>query len=193
MDPKPADEEIARGLRAGRTDSWRALYDAYARPVWNSVARQMGPAAGETADVVQETFLAAARSARQFDPARGSLAMWLFGIARRQVALHFRRHQRIREKTEALVAVGQETMRRLESPNPGPGELMARTELAGLVRIVLADLPLDYETLLAARYFDGVSVDDLACQEDSSAVAVRSKLARARRAFREAFVKKVTV
>jgi RNA polymerase sigma-70 factor (ECF subfamily) len=66
-------------------------------------------------------------------------------------------------------------------------------ELAGLVRVVLTDLPIDYETLLTARYFDDVSIDELARQEECSAVAVRSKLARARRAFQKAFRKRVTL
>jgi RNA polymerase sigma-70 factor, ECF subfamily len=196
MDPAQTDENIARGLRAGQTDAWQALYDAYARLVWAAVARQMGPAATEVADVVQETFLAAARSARQYDPARGSLGMWLFGIARRHVALHFRRqqrHDRVGQPAESLAALGQAMVQQIESPAPGPGDVLAQSEMAGLVRTVLTELPVDYETLLAAKYFHGVSVEDLAGQEESSATAVRSKLARARRAFRVAFLKKVTV
>ncbi len=102
MDPEQPEQQIARGLRDGQTDAWRALYDAYARQVWRVVARQMGPDAADVADVVQETFLAAARSARQYDPVRGSLWMGLCGIARRHVARHYRsrqRHGRGREGT----------------------------------------------------------------------------------------------
>ena len=195
MDPQ-AEQTIARGLREGQTDAWHALYDAYARPVWQAVGRQMGPGAPDVADVVQETFLAAARSARQYDPARGSLWMWLCGIARRQVALHYRkrqRHDRLRQAATDPAATVEQAVRWLESPGLGPCEALAQSELAGLVREALTRLPVDYETLLAARYFDGVSVEDLAVQEESSAAAIRSKLARARQAFREAFLKRVSV
>ena len=160
------------------------------------MARQVGPDAADVADVVQETFLAAARSARQYDPAKGSLWMWLCGIARRHVALHYRnrqRHERLREKTPALAAVGRQTIDWLESPGPGPSEMSAQRELAGLVRTVLTELPVDYEMLLTAKYFDGVSDDELAGQEECSSVAIRSKLARARRAFRKAFRKRVSL
>ena len=51
----------------------------------------MGPPGSDVADVVQETFLAAARSAATFDPGRGPLRVWLWGIARRHVALHYRK------------------------------------------------------------------------------------------------------
>ena len=195
MDPEQPEQQIARGLRDGQTDAWRALYDAYARRVWCVVARQMGPDAADVADVVQETFLAAARSARQYDPARGSLWMWLCGIARRHVALHYRgrqRRQRLQEKARALATMGREAVCWPQSPGLGPSEIAAQREVAGLVRAVLTELPIDYETLLRAKYFDGLSVDELAAQEECSIVAVRSRLARARRAFRKVFRKRVT-
>jgi RNA polymerase sigma-70 factor, ECF subfamily len=194
--PEQAEQEIARGLRDGRTDAWRALYDAYARRIWQNVARQMSRDAADVADVVQETFLAAARSAMQYDPARGSLWMWLCGIARRHVALHYRgrqRRDRLHQTAEASAALGGRTIRWLESTSPAPAESLAQCELADLVRAVLNDLPVDYEMLLVAKYFDAVSVEELAGQEDCSAEAVRSKLARARRAFRKAFRRRATL
>lgn len=196
MDSPQAEQDVARGLRDGRLDAWRALYDAYARRVWHAVARQMGPNAADVGDVVQETFLAAARSARQYDPARGSLWMWLCGIARRHVALQYRkqrRHDRLRRETRELAAVGRQAVRWLEDSAPGPGEMAMQSELAGLVRAVLTELPVDYEILLTAKYFDGMSIEELVVQEDCSATAVRSKLARARRTFRDAFCKRVNL
>src|SRR5262245_65458791 len=87
------DQRLARELVGGSADGWRMLYDAFAEAVWRCVARRVGPHTAEVADIVQETFLAAARAARSYDPARGSLWVWLSGIARRQTALHFRRRQ----------------------------------------------------------------------------------------------------
>jgi RNA polymerase sigma-70 factor, ECF subfamily len=196
MDPEQAERQIANGLRDGRTEAWQSLYDSYARQVWRVVAKQAGPDPADVADVVQETFLSAARSARQYDPAKGTLWMWLCGIARRQVALHYRnrrRHERLQEKVPASAALGRQTLDWLESPGLGPSEMLERRELAGLVRVVLAELPLDYDILLAAKYFEGESDDALAGQEACSTVAIRSKLARARRAFRKAFRKRVSL
>jgi RNA polymerase sigma-70 factor, ECF subfamily len=189
------EREIARGLREGNTDAWRALYDAYARRVWLAVARWMGASAArsaDVADVVQETFLAAARSARNYDAARGSLWMWLCGIARNGVALHFRKQQRqerLRQAGDWLAAGNQRVVRWLENREADPGEALAAAELATIVRTVLTEIPLDYETLLTARYLDEVGVEELAGQQQCSATAIRSKLARARQAFRAAFVK----
>jgi RNA polymerase sigma-70 factor (ECF subfamily) len=185
------EHQLAEGLRQGKTDAWRMLYDAYARQVWQSVARLMGRNAADVADVVQETFLAAARAAPQYDPARGSLWMWLSGIARRHVALHFRkeqRHGRAKRVEEWLAAGGGRVVRWLEHREAAPGDALAAAELSGLVRAALSELSEDYEMLLTAKYFAGASVDEIAASEQCSATAVRSKLARARRAFREAFL-----
>ena len=127
-------EQLARGLAAGSTAAWHQLYDAFSEAVWRCVARRVGPHAAEVADIVQETFLAAARSARTFDPARGSLWAWLSGIARRQAALHFRRKQTRPE------AGGEEELRDVTGrggQRAEPVELLALAETAQSVRLVL--------------------------------------------------------
>jgi RNA polymerase sigma-70 factor, ECF subfamily len=184
------EREIACGLQQGKPAAWHALYDAYARSVWQSVARLMGPRQSDVADVVQETFLAAARSARGYDASRGSLWCWLCGIARRQVALHFRREDRQGRlhHDDAQAAAGRQQIARwLDDRQPAPADALASAELAALVRNTLSELPEDYETLLVAKYFDGASLQQIAGLENSTAGAVRSKLARARQAFRAAF------
>lgn len=180
------DEQLARGLAAGSPAAWHALYDAFAEAVWRCVARRVGPHAAEVADIVQETFLAAARSARTFDPARGSLWGWLSGIARRQTALHFRRKQTRpeaggEEELHAPGGWGSRSQPRL------PEDVLALAETAAAVRQVLSGLPVDYETLLVGKYQDGLSLEELAQSEGCTVDAVSSKLARARRAFREAY------
>ena len=180
------DEELAHrvatGLRSGDPDAWRQLYDAFAERVWRGVARLLGPHPADIADVVQETMLAAARSVRNFDGAKGSLWNWLWGIARTQVALHFRqrrRHDRWKwdaltrpEGTEALHESGIEI-----------------NEVAEAVRAALGELPAEYEQLLTAKYSDGDSVERIAGRERLTETAVRSKLARARAAFRAAYLR----
>lgn len=182
---------MARGLRRGDVDAWRALYEAYAERVWRTVARLMGPASADVADVVQETFLAAARSAHTYDAARGTLWLWLWGIARRHVALAYRkqeRQERVRKARAGLPAGNGELLRWLDG-EAGPVDVLESAELALLVRATLAELPADYGLLLTAKYLDGLPVEAIAEQERSTSTAVRSKLARARQAFREAFAK----
>jgi RNA polymerase sigma-70 factor (ECF subfamily) len=204
-----AEREIVRGLGAGSAEAWHALYDTHSEAVWRCVARRVGPHGAEVADIVQETFLAAARSARSFDAERGSLWNWLSGIARRQAALHFRRKQTRPESRGALnddATRAGNALRGISgtsldrTANDGsrnategaayrddPVALLIAAETAALVRQALSQLPIDYETLLVGKYMDDLSLSDLARAEDLSPEAVSSKLARARRAFREAY------
>ena len=79
------DRQIAAGLLAGKSEAWTALYESHFDRVWRLAGRMIGPDGAAVADVVQETFLAAARSARTFDPSRGPIWSWLAGIVRNQV------------------------------------------------------------------------------------------------------------
>jgi RNA polymerase sigma-70 factor (ECF subfamily) len=183
---------LAQGLRDGKTEAWQALYDAHAEGVWRDVARLLGPNAADIADVVQETMMAAARSAAAFDPKRGGLRLWLWGIARNQAALHFRKRERRERLARAnawLAANDGQVLRWLEGKEPSPPDALAAAELGELVRVTLVELPDDYARVLTARYLEGVSVAAIAQSEKSTEVAVRSRLARARQAFRQAFGK----
>jgi RNA polymerase sigma-70 factor (ECF subfamily) len=173
---------VAGGLRTGDPDAWRELYDAYAERVWRGVARLLGPHPADVADIVQETMLAAARSARNFDESKGSLWNWLWGIARTQVSLHYRnrqRHDRWRQRSATWI----------ESTDPTQATELESAELAEVVRTALGELPGDYEQLLTAKYLDGESVEGIAGRERTTETAVRSKLARARDAFRTAYLR----
>lgn len=187
------ERDVALGLRQGKIEAWRALYEAHAEQVWRAVARLLGPSSTDVADVVQETFLAAARSAAGYDPARGSLWVWLWGIARNQVALHYRKQgrlDRLRRAGDWLASCDGTLLRYLHGrEGTPPDEALASAELAALVRATLAELPEEYGLLLTAKYLDGRPVEDIARQTRATPTAVRSKLARARQAFREAFEK----
>ena len=175
-----ADQQsaVAEGLAAGRAESWAALYDAYADEVWRYVARLLGGDRHAIADVVQETMLAAAQSARRFDPRRGALSSWLMGIAHRQAALHVRKAMR-------GPGTGVDAVARAADGAPsGPQELQRR-EQAERIRQALANMPADYAWLLVAKYVDEQSIDAMSTQLNAGAEAVRSKLARARRLFRQ--------
>jgi RNA polymerase sigma-70 factor (ECF subfamily) len=63
------------------------LFDAYARPLHGYLARRVG--ADPAHDLVSETFLVALDQRHSYDPRRGAVRSWLYGIAtnllRRQV------------------------------------------------------------------------------------------------------------
>jgi RNA polymerase sigma-70 factor, ECF subfamily len=183
------DNQIAAGLREGSSDAWDALYDAYFDRVWNLAGRMIGPDAQTVADVVQETFLAAAQSAREFDPGRGPLWLWLAGICRNHVGLCFRRRRRDNRVKPGgdLHAEFAGLWGRLQDAATGPGEAALLADEADRLRMTLAALPDEYGSVLTARYLEETPTETLAAQSGCSTGAMRSRLARARKAFREAF------
>jgi RNA polymerase sigma-70 factor (ECF subfamily) len=176
---------------SGKVAAWCALYDEHAESVWRLVARLIGPTRAEVADIVQETFLAAARSFDQFDKSRGTPRAWLCGIARRQTAIHFRRQQR---QQRLLTGEGRPADERerivdwLERRQETPPDVLTRAETVDAVRVALVSLTDPHAAVLIARYFDGVDVEQIARDEDCGTSAIRSRLARARQAFRRAFL-----
>jgi RNA polymerase sigma-70 factor (ECF subfamily) len=183
-----ANDQLAviRGLREGSRDAWARLYDSYSVDVWRYVARLLGSDAAVIGDVVQESFLDAVRSARNFDPDRGTLWSWLVGIAHHRVSAHWRqasRHARWRQ----LVDSGKLDVRHLFDGQLDANADLESRETIDVVRAVLAEMSSDYAALLTSKYLDDRSLAELAIQFGATVDAIKSKLARARRDFRAKF------
>lgn len=168
-------------LTCGDSEEWRALYDLYCARVWTYVSTMLGTDKAAVADVVQETFLAAARAAHQFDPQRGTHWSWLSRIAHNQAALYWRRAGTRR--------IDPGEPRFDDSPGGGgsPDEPLQQAETIERVRRVLADMSGDSASLLEAKYADGMSVAELVELFGGTTEGVRSRLAKARREFRRRF------
>lgn len=191
---KNTERKIVQGLQKGNRQAWLQLYEAYAEPVWRNISRLTGSDSAAVADIVQETFLAAARSARNFRPDRGTLWVWLWTIARRQVALYYRKQKPnivLRQAQQWWTSLDGEKFDWIDAKADMPPDILQSQELAALVRCALSELPSDYQTLLLAKYVDNQPAERIAGQMNCSEIAVRSKLARARKAFRNAF-KRIT-
>ena len=192
---KNTEQEIARGLQEYDRRAWLQLYEAYAEPVWRNISRLVDGDSTAVADLVQETFLTAARSAQNFNPDRGTLWIWLWTIARRQVALYYRK-----QKPEIVLSHARQWWTSLDGEKfdwiddkaDMPPDILESQELVVLVRLALSKLPGDYQTILLAKYVDSRQAEEIAEQMDCSEAAVRSKLARARKAFRKAFTRLTT-
>lgn len=187
---KSKEREIAQGLQQGSQQAWLQLYEAYAGPVWRNISRLKGGDSAVVADLVQETFLAAARSARNFSAERGTLWVWLWTIARRQIALYYRKERPQIALDQARLwwaGLDGEKFDWIDAKADMPPDILESQELALLVRLALSRLPGDYQTLLLAKYVDSRQAEEIAEQMGCSETAVRSKLARARKAFQKVF------
>lgn len=169
------------GLQSGRPEAWGALCEAYSEPLWRYVARLVGSKQDVVADTVQETMLAAARSASKFDPERGTVWSWLTGIAHKQVALHWRKVATLR------IDPAEPHFDDSLGGGASPEASLLTDDSVEQVRQILAELPADYASHLVAKYNDGLSIEEMVTRFDGTAESVRSKLARARREFRKRY------
>ena len=79
---QPAADVDAR-FAADEPDALRLAYDAHGTVIFSFCRRSLG--ADQAADMTQEVFVTAWKVRARFDPTKGTLRSWLFGIARFKV------------------------------------------------------------------------------------------------------------
>jgi RNA polymerase sigma-70 factor (ECF subfamily) len=101
-----SDEVLACRLRDD-PEVFGEVYDCYFRAIYRYVAGRLGTSAAE--DVAAETFAVAFAQRDRFNPERGALRPWLFGIATNLIAGHRRgeaRHYRALGRLPAPPSTG---------------------------------------------------------------------------------------
>ncbi len=171
------EPEIVRGLQNGQANAWAALCDQYSVRLWRYVSRLVGRDDSAVADVFQETMLAVAESGQALrDDSR--LWAWLSAIAHNQAALFWRRRFRENDRVEHHTITGL-------IANDDPTAAIELHEQSQLVRRLLADMAAQDAAVLMAKYIDGLSVQQIVELHGGTTESVRSRLARARRDFKE--------
>ncbi|MFB4318087.1 RNA polymerase sigma factor [Actinomadura sp. 21ATH] len=176
--PPPGDAELIEGSRQ-EPELFTELFHRYFDEIHGYAARRLGTDAAD--DIAAETFLAAFRRRDRFDPAKGAVRPWLYGIATNLVGLH-RRAERRRYRALARtpadgVAQGHED--RVTAWVTAGG---ARGDLA---RALARLSPGDRDVLLLVALAD-LTYDEVAAALDLKNGTVASRLNRARRKLREA-------
>ena len=178
----PADVLWERGLRAaalgGDAAAWRTLFDSAFETVASFARWRCGGREDLAEDVVQEAWLTAARRLSRFEPERCRFAGWVCGIAANIARAAVRRRLKDAGRSRPLVGVPEPAAASAE-PAPDPER----------VALALSELPQRYEAVLRQKYFEQMSVADIANANRDSPKAVESLLTRARQAFREAFAR----
>lgn len=153
-------------------EAFAVFYRRHVRSVIVFCARRA--ATDEVGDLVSEVFATALVHRRRFDPARGTAAAWLAGIARHKVADAHRRgavearmYERIGGRSLALDSV------ELESALAGED--------------LLGGLSVEQRRAVSARVLDDRSYEQIASDENVSAQVVRQRVSRALRTLKARF------
>lgn len=174
-----SDDELLRLMRAGDEEAFALLYRRWQGAVYR-FAWQMSGTRAVAEDVTQEVFVALIKEAHHYDPARGSLSAYLYGIARYQVLRRLRRERVFVSLADtAAEESGTAAVVRSNEPNDLFADL-ARHEMVERLRAAVLALPPRYREAVVLCDLHEMSYAEAAAVIGCAVGTVRSRLSRAR-------------
>jgi RNA polymerase sigma-70 factor (ECF subfamily) len=198
---------LLRRMLAGDEAAFTLLYGRKHPAIYRFALHMSGNAA-MAEDVTQEVFMTLIRDAKRFDPARGTLGGFLFGIARNHLRRRWEQERNSvplpesADELDAIMARSKASGKNLASGygNYGNGNghsngngnghgvsayMLHRDDFASLenvqrVRQAIATLPENYREVVVLCELDELSYEDAAAALDCPVGTVRSRLHRAR-------------
>ena len=163
-----SDDGLLRRMMAGDEDAFTALYRRHQGSVYR-FALHMSGSTDIAEEVTQEVFMFLIRGAKQYDPSRGSLIGFLYGVARNHVLRRLERDRSYGEPPEGAFAVDDDTF----------GQIVRSRRIDCLRKALLA-LPEHYREVLILCELEEMdysrAAEILACPIGT----IRSRLSRAR-------------
>jgi RNA polymerase sigma factor (sigma-70 family) len=174
-------EDEGRAAGEGRIadpEDFEAAFREHFPPVYRFIARRVGPAIAE--DLAAETFATAYRRRASFEPARGSLRSWLYGIAANLLRNHWRAEQH-------LLALDARLAAEVDLPDGCDvvDQRVTAALLAPRLAAALGQLTRDQRDVLLLHAWTGLSHEEIAAALQIGTGTVRSRLSRARTCLRD--------
>jgi RNA polymerase sigma-70 factor (ECF subfamily) len=196
------DGLLLRRMIAGDQDAFTLLYRRK-HPAIYRFALHMSGNCSVAEDVTQEVFMTLIRDAKRFDPERGTLGGFLFGIARNHLRRRWEQERNsvpLPETADELDAImsqsrngsgginGRHAIPYGNGNGPGLGisafpvhrDEFVSQENVSRVRHAIATLPENYREVVVLCELDEMSYEDAAAALDCPVGTVRSRLHRAR-------------
>lgn len=171
--PEP-DENLVVALRSGKEEAFVALYGRRRGAIYRFSLHMTGSAT-LAEDITQEVFLTLIRDRCGYDPQRGTLAGYLFGIARKLVLRHLSRNRALGDAE----AKDRKTLANFGASADPMVDLMRQEGIEELRRAVLA-LPKRYREVVVLCDLEEVDYLEAARLLNCPIGTVRSRLHRAR-------------
>src|SRR5262245_25197311 len=176
----PSDDELLARWRAGDRESGEQLFDRHYDAVWRFFRNKVASHANR--DLVQKTFLACVETPSRFE-AKSSFRTYLFGIAHHVLLDHLRAQHRRATREDELEPL------ELVDGMPGPAEIAERRRAHRLLLKALREVRIDDQIVLELRYWESLSVAEIAEVLGKPRNTVKTRLHAARRALDEAMLR----
>jgi RNA polymerase sigma-70 factor, ECF subfamily len=176
-----SDEHLLAAVLAGDMDALAALVVRYQAPLAGYLDRLVGPDWALAQDLVQETFMRvlrqhSCRGNRPFKP-------WLYAIATNLARDHFKS-----AAVQRATRWDDEFASRLPDWDTGPEEQALARERAADIADALGTLSHEYRATLVLRFYNALSLQEIADTLDVPLGTVKSRLSVGLRRLREVLV-----
>jgi RNA polymerase sigma-70 factor (ECF subfamily) len=172
-------ESRQAGLIEGDSEVWRTLLKSVIPQLYGMFLKSWpNPSLAE--ELVQKTVFDAVRGRKTYDAGKGGVEEWIFGIARNNIRLEIRRRAS-RPGLDGDIS----TYFELIDAEPLPDELLEKKETADIVRTALLRLEEKEQSVLRAKYIEGLSAGEIAKRLEITEKAVHDLLYRARNSLRD--------
>jgi RNA polymerase sigma-70 factor (ECF subfamily) len=151
----PSDEVLVARVAAGDSAALEALFARYGRTLIGLGWKILGDRAAAE-DLVQETFWRVWTRAKTYEPARGRVSSWLFGIGHHLAIDHVRRRRSRPDPVDAESGEGR------ADPEADVAEAAADSIERRVVREAVDSLPGEQRRVLELAYFQGLSRREIA-------------------------------
>lgn len=173
------DADLLRRSAAGDEEAFSTFFRRRQQSVYRFALHMSGsPVTAE--EVTQEVFMTLIREPASYDPARGSVAAFLYGVARNHVLRIQKKERRFTEFSH----VGEEDGE-IASENPDPGAELIRAHEITRVRRAILRLPPPYREVVVLCELEEMSYVEAAEVLGCPVGTVRSRLHRARSLLRQ--------
>lgn len=174
------DASIIRGLRQGDAAAAAQLVDLYGNRLLRA-AYLLCRNETEAQDLVQETLLQAVKSAGRFRETSAFFS-WLYGILLNVYRCQHRKQEHLLLYTDA--------MSEMPDDEADQGNFFDRQDTAGILWKALGELSAEHREALILRYYEGMSIDEIARWAGLSTGTVKSRLFYGIRRLRKKYLKK---
>ena len=184
------DRRLVQRLLAHEERAFTEFFDCHFARLYRFASARLRDEPEATKEVVQTTLSKALRKLHTY---RGEAALftWLCTICRNEVSEHIARTARDRRHvvlTEDFSDI-RAAVEAVQAPaGDDPYANARQAEASRLIQVALDALPSRYGNVLEWKYVYGYTADEIAAKLDLGPEAVRSLIARAKRAFREVYV-----
>jgi RNA polymerase sigma-70 factor, ECF subfamily len=174
----PSDDELLRLMLAGDENAFVTLYRRRQGGIYR-FALQMSGSEAIAEDVTQEVFMVLMGEANNYDPAKGSLSAYLYGIARNHVLRALSRDRSFVPMEDNREEENERAHEQLVAQGDPLGDL-TRNEVIESVRRAVTALPAHYREVVVLCDLHEMSYAEAAQVLDCAVGTIRSRLHRAR-------------